>query len=427
MASDAEELRKAQKLARLRGQGRNDAAIERRTRILPARELKASKARRQAARKKKFNDPNVLGGLTPKGRAFLDEAAQVNPNDPVTQRGIEIKQGLSRRKSSAAALPSISPVQGSAVSLRRPGGVPTFSGRGGEVTAEERAADAANPYSGTFQERLANFRRNNPPPRESINRGFQYQPSQWAEQTALRNARIGAGNQTIRNGLGRVEGTRFNQEAFDAIAQNDRRLQGLQRSKLYQDTRTQDQDFLSQQRGQDTVFLGATNRDRAQENIAGIEEQGALSRSRAQREYEAQKFGIQRSDKLRQQNLQNRNEMLQRRSTVDGEQDQGRYQQDLQFLTNSGLDEADVGVQERVLTMMDQFGKVAGYTDSVARSRFPTLARAIGGIFRKAETYPETAQQMEAIMREAINDPELLKQADLNDKEIAAARAVFGR
>jgi len=377
-------------------------------------------------------------------KRYEDEPAQNQLQAPRSQQAPRVRAGLARtaqRKKAAeqaakraaeraataaapaaGALPSITGTRGTG--LRRSGN--TFTGRGGPVTAAEAMRNAANPYAGTFQERLARFREANAIPREDINRGFQYQPSRWAQDLALRNARKQA-TQTVSTKRGWQKS--FDPDQFAAIAEADPRLQGLARSKLYQDTRNADLVEAVRQRGQDTVFYGAAGRDRSQERVATGQTAAELAKSRAQQRFEAEKYGIERGDVQRQQNLENMNQMLEQRSArfEDPQEQFAQRQRDLSYLINSGVEEADTGTQMRVLNLLDQFGEAAQYDQSVRDSMFPILARAIGGIFRKDGIMPESSQQLETILINAAKDPRNLEKYDLNRNEIAQIQSLFGR
>lgn len=118
--------------------------------------------------------------------------------------------------------------------------------------------EPSNPYNDTFVNRLARFREQNfaTQPKVTPDRGFQYQPSQWAQDVARRNA-LKRATQTVSTDRGweRV----FDPKLFDAQVATDPRLQGLARSEQFQNNVTQDAKLAVDQRAQDNRYQLGTN------------------------------------------------------------------------------------------------------------------------------------------------------------------------
>ena len=90
------------------------------------------------------------------------------------------------------------------------------------------------------------------PGREVADRGYQYQPDLWAQQTALRNAQVGYSGTANMYRDGRLKGQADAQ--LEAEFRGNPALQGLERSKMFQDNITADQQAATLQRGQDANF-----------------------------------------------------------------------------------------------------------------------------------------------------------------------------
>jgi len=320
--------------------------------------------------------------------------------------------------------------------------------------AATAAPAAANPYGGSFVDRLARFREQFPtaqtPDRATADRGFQYQPSQWAQQTALRNAMVGNTN-TVYDKRGRKVGEEFDQGRFEALMAADPRLQGLARSKMFQDNVTTDLNAATTQRGQDITargqdldFQGQVNTLRSGERVAteramtdrmGQDKTlaGTMADTLARREIaegnnlasryatnvEAQQAGLDRAAKERQQNFENTEKYLQNRyQTSDGQFDAARANEARRMLTNSGVIDAPVPVQEMALSFADQFARASAEGQALSQSGAAAFMPLIGSLFRQNPQNMRSVQQMEGALLESLKEPRIVSELGLSKNDV---------
>ena len=416
---------------------RNAEMLERSTRSRPAQAM--TQYDRIQARKRNTARGEALGAQVQRAKnEILRPASQQIASYVDTVTGKKKKKGKTAQPAPPVAPqladPGINPT------TRQPLDRSTRVGLGGQgVTGFQSAA-----------QQLSELRRQSDegaplPGRETADRGFQYQPSQWAQQNALRNARVGF-NATA-NKYRDQRGLKAAQSQLAAEFQGNPALQGLERSKLYQDNITTDQNAAITQRGQDASFnLGlrqmrgderqsaarnlsaegiAANRDAAA--LQGIETRGEYDlrgeQVRAQAGYEAAQLKAaidQRAGNREQaqQDFDNIRTMVSDATTQQDDEGQPienpRGQQELtNFLVNSQI----TGTQEAkaAIGAYTQFARGLQAAGEVADSSSPIMARLFGW-FEANKGKPVNEKQLQAEMSRLVTDADFRREFSSTDQ-----------
>lgn len=271
------------------------------------------------------------------------------------------------------------------------------------------------------------------PGREVADRGYQYQPDLWAQQTALRNARVGYNATANMYRDGRLKGQADAQ--LEAEFRGNPALQGLERSKMFQDNITADQTAATTQRGQDASFnLGlremrsnermnaarnlsaegiAANRDAAA--LEGIDLRGRYDlrgeQIRAQSDYAAARLRAAveqqgNTQKQAQQDFDNVRTMVSDATMgvdEDGNpQENPRRQQELtNFLINSQRVKTEDA--RAAIGAYTQFANAVQAAGEVADSSHPVMARLFGW-FKANKGKPMNEKQLQAEMSRLVTD-----------------------
>ena len=283
-------------------------------------------------------------------------------------------------------------------------------------------------------QRLRNLRDTEEPARETVNRGFQYQPSQWAQQVAARNARITSTQRVRDPKTGKMVDV-FDRDQYEAIAATDPRMQGLARSKQFQDTRTEDLAAATRQRAQDIGFRTRQREARGAEEMARTRAEAGIAQQQIAGEYDLAgeevrgRYGLE-AEQLRadadmskaqlkaridqaglgaeqaQQNFENIQGLVRQYSMMPGEEGQEvvNYQRERElnnFLTNSGI--TDTRNAQAAVTMYDQFATALQRAGEEADSNHPAFARLFGW-FKANKGRAVNYEQLKGEMSRVVND-----------------------
>ena len=303
----------------------------------------------------------------------------------------------------------------------------TFGRRGntlyGRGTAEPGAGAGVTGFA-SAAEQLRALREQNRgayevPGRETLDRGFRYRPSQWAQETARRNALRGfnATANLYRDPERAVGQRALAEQQLAAHLATDPRLQGLQREEAFQRDITADLGAATTQRGQDITLQGARDRDLSQERVAAAQQAVDLAQTRA----ELQRFGLERADRLAQQGVESRERNYAanveniRRFTLDDDgnarPEYARNMEDLMSLSGAMNLPPEEG--RRAMAIFDKFAEGVESQLRVERAGALAPLARIFSFFGGDAGPPQTLQQVYAVIRKAQRNPQALKDMGL--------------
>lgn len=277
------------------------------------------------------------------------------------------------------------------------------------------------------------------PGRETADRGFQYQPSQFAQERALRNARVSfnatANKYRDQRGLAQAQAN------LKADFAGNPALQGLERSKRFQDNITTDQNAAIAQRGQDADFnLGlrrmrgeeriAAGRNQSAETIAGNRDATALEGIERRGQYDLRGEQVRaqadrEAAQLKARTLQSANNQAQGNKEFDQMQtifDNASMQRDedgnvasdpnqrralVDFATRSQISTAKEA--QAATTLFQNLAGPLERAKQIADSSHPMIAR-MTGFFKANSGKSVTWEQMKGEMLRTIDDPKFARE-----------------